>query len=114
MINAAIAADQDLPPTSCLAQEPEEARSLRWVPLAVRYKLDRCSLHISLDQWHMLPLDVRSALVSLPLGEGGWFEQLALSAGACMRRVDRSPPATFSEYVHQKLQVAEAAAMAAR
>lgn len=102
----------ELRPTVCLAHEPEESRALRWIPLAVRYKLDKSLLHISLDTWHMLPLDVRESLVSEPL-EGGAFDELAVCAGACVMRADRDTPPTFAEYVMRKLPAREAAAATA-
>ncbi len=34
-------------------------RSLSYIPMAVRLKLDKCGVKISLDQWHRLPLPNR-------------------------------------------------------
>lgn len=53
----------DLTPTSCLPFEPESARSLKWLPWAVRYKLDEAGLRLTLGQWQKLPFLSRAELV---------------------------------------------------
>jgi hypothetical protein len=37
------------------AFESDMERSLSYIPMAVRFKLDKCGVKISLDQWHRLP-----------------------------------------------------------
>ena len=70
----------DLAPTACLPFEPEEARSLQWLPLAVRYKLDACGLRLSLGQWQALSEAARLQL--LQLAAGAEFALRATQAGA--------------------------------
>ena len=67
-------------PTACFDFEPEEAKELVWLPLAVRYKLDVSGLRIGFDTWQALPLARRSLLMSLPVGPE--FENEARRAGA--------------------------------
>lgn len=70
----------DIPPISCLPFESEGARSLHWLPLAVRHKLDGAALRLSLEQWQALPLrSRRDLLCRLPV-EG--FAAEARKAGA--------------------------------
>jgi hypothetical protein len=61
-------------PTMVLPFEPIEARELTWIPLAVRFKLDRCGVRISLGQWQALSVTERGALLLAP--EGRMFERL--------------------------------------
>lgn len=70
----------DLAPTACLPFEPEEARKLAWLPLAVRHKLDGCALRLSLGQWQALSLATRLELLQLPAGAE--FARWAVQAGA--------------------------------
>ena len=70
----------DVGPTACLSFEPDEARRLLWLPLAVRHKLDGCGLRLSLLEWQALPLDTRAELLHLPAGAD--FALCALHAGA--------------------------------
>lgn len=69
-----------LTPTACLDFEPDEAKQLVWLPLAVRYKLDEASLRIRLNAWQALPLEERANLLALP--DGPDFRRAALQAGA--------------------------------
>jgi len=69
----------DLTPTRCHDFEPEQAKSLHWMPLAVRYKLDESQLKLKLDQWQSLPLLARADLVR---SLGDRFAGLAVKAGA--------------------------------
>jgi hypothetical protein len=45
------------------AFEVDIAVSLRRFPMAVRFKLDRCGIRLSLQNWQQLPYDARVALV---------------------------------------------------
>jgi hypothetical protein len=57
------------------AFEVESSDNLRFIPLAVRFNLDRFGLRISLDQWQMLPYDDRVLLARFPLGDEPGLEQ---------------------------------------
>jgi hypothetical protein len=83
--------------------EPEEARALQWLPLAVRFKLDQCGLKIGLQQWHALALDQRAALVRRP--PGALFEQEVLELVPAARRfgvAGLQASLAFDEYVLAK------------
>lgn len=69
----------NLTPTECLDFEPEEARTLLWMPFAVRHKLDEAHLKLKLDQWQRLSLGERAHLVR---SLGNSFAELAVKAGA--------------------------------
>ena len=47
--------------------EVESSENLRFIPLAVRFNLDRFGLRITLDQWQMLPYDDRVLLARFPV-----------------------------------------------
>jgi hypothetical protein len=47
--------------------EIESSENLRFIPLAVRYNLDRFGRRISLDEWQMLPHDDRILLARFPV-----------------------------------------------
>ncbi|ROZ78040.1 nitrate reductase associated protein [Ramlibacter sp. WS9] len=94
-----------LAPLACLPFESQECRSLHWMPLAVRYKLDVCQLCLSLGQWQSLSLESRAFLLREPFatGCGSWFERLAVDRGARPLNEDRIAPGSFAEYVWRKL-----------
>jgi hypothetical protein len=47
--------------------EIESSENLRFIPLAVRFNLDRFGQRITLDQWQQLPLDDRELLARFPV-----------------------------------------------
>ncbi|WP_244814449.1 nitrate reductase associated protein [Caballeronia sp. Lep1P3] len=47
--------------------EVESSDNLRFIPLAVRFNLDRFGMRITLDQWQMLPYDDRALLARFPV-----------------------------------------------
>lgn len=49
------------------AFEIVSSENFAYIPLSVRFHLDRTGLRISLDQWQRLPLDRRIALSSYPV-----------------------------------------------
>jgi hypothetical protein len=113
----------ELEPVQTLACEPPQALALDWLPLAVRYKLDRCGRKISLQQWRSLPHAKRAALLKAPMhAEPGGinFERMLdqdarirTAAGPSMEQQDRvveREPATpsFAEYANSKLASASA------
>jgi hypothetical protein len=71
----------DITPTSCLPFEPESARLLQWLPLAVRHKLDCAGLKLTLAQWLALPMATRVELLNRLPAQG--FAAEACQAGAC-------------------------------
>jgi hypothetical protein len=44
--------------------ESDSERTLEYIPMSMRLKLDLCGLKLSLDQWSDLPLAVREAVVA--------------------------------------------------
>lgn len=70
----------DSSPFACLPFEHECAKSLHWLPLAVRYKLDGAGLKLSLNQWQSLTISTRLDLVQLLPVQG--FAETALKSGA--------------------------------
>lgn len=70
----------DLSPSACLPFEHECAKSLHWLPLAVRYKLDEAGLKLSLIQWQSLTITSRLGLVKILPKDG--FVERALESGA--------------------------------
>ena len=98
----------DVGPTACLSFEPDEARRLLWLPLAVRHKLDGCGLRLSLLEWQALPLDTRAELLHLPAGAD--FALCALHAGASRDTRLRQPVRLEAYEVAQALDCDAAAA----
>lgn len=58
-------------PRDVLPFESEAAQRLEWLPLAVRFKLDRTGMRVSLAQWQAVPLPQRERL--LRSAEGNEF-----------------------------------------
>ena len=83
----------DVGPTACLSFEPDEARRLLWLPLAVRHKLDGCG---------------RAELLHLPAGAD--FALCALHAGASRDTRLRQPVRLEAYEVAQALDCDAAAA----
>jgi hypothetical protein len=70
----------DISPTTCLDFESAQAKSLQWLPLALRHKLDGARLKLTLKRWQSLAPKVRVNLLRI-LPENG-FADAALLAGA--------------------------------
>jgi hypothetical protein len=79
-----------LSPTAVLDFEPEQAKSLSWLPLAIRHKLDDAGLRLTLRQWQDLPDGARRELLRRMPGDG--FATQARAAGA-----SAAPPAGASD-----------------
>lgn len=60
----------DLEPTLCLDFEAGQAKSLEWLPLAVRFKLDKTHLTFTLKEWQTLSIELRRELLLAPLAPG--------------------------------------------
>jgi hypothetical protein len=54
--------------------EVESSENLKFIPMVVRYNLDRFGLRISLEQWQMLPLEDRALLARFPADEDNAIE----------------------------------------
>ncbi|XOC97025.1 nitrate reductase associated protein [Burkholderia sp. 22PA0106] len=50
--------------------EIDSSEDFTFIPMIVRFHLDRCGLRISLDQWQRLPLDARKRLARFPVAAG--------------------------------------------
>lgn len=72
-------------PVHIHSSEPPQARSLEWLPLAVRFKLDASGLKIRLSEWQALARAERQALLPCPPGES--FEELLFSFVPQARRI---------------------------
>ncbi len=49
--------------------EIESSENLKFIPMVVRFNLDRFGLRISLEQWQMLPHEDRALLARFPVEE---------------------------------------------
>ncbi|MEX3628989.1 MAG: nitrate reductase associated protein [Burkholderia sp.] len=49
------------------AFEIDSSEDFAYIPMIVRFHLDRCGLRISLDQWQLLPIEDRKLLASFPV-----------------------------------------------
>lgn len=87
-------------PVRLLSCEPPQARSLEWLPLAVRFKLDAVGLKIRLSEWHALTRDERLALLGCSSGRA--FEELLLSFVSAARRIPCSRR-SYGDYLLEKL-----------
>lgn len=100
----------DLAPTACLPFEPDKARCLVWLPLAVRHKLDGCGLRLSLKQWQALSMAARLRLLQLHAGPE--FALRAIEAGANRDIRLRKPVLVEAAAVAQTLDCDAASARA--
>ena len=98
----------DLAPTACLPFEPDEARCLLWLPLAVRHKLDGCGLRLSLNEWQALSLAARQQLLQAPAGSE--FAKRAVDVGANRDSRPRKPVRMDAAKVAETLDCDAAAA----
>ena len=55
--------------------EVESSDNLRFIPLAVRFNLDRFGMRITLDQWQQLPYDDRVLLARFPVEDDAALEK---------------------------------------
>ncbi|WP_025601670.1 nitrate reductase associated protein [Burkholderia sp. WSM2230] len=54
--------------------EVESSENFTYIPMSVRFNLDRFGLRISLAQWQMLPLEDRKLLARFPVDEDAEIE----------------------------------------
>ncbi len=54
--------------------EVESSENFTYIPMSVRFNLDRFGLRISLDQWQSLPLEDRKLLARFPVDEDAQIE----------------------------------------
>ena len=54
--------------------EVESSENLKFIPMVVRFNLDRFGLRISLEQWQMLPHEDRALLARFPVEEDTQIE----------------------------------------
>lgn len=55
--------------------ESELEANLTYIPIAVRFKLDKCGIKLSLTQWQQLPLSERRNLLQAPCANGADVER---------------------------------------
>jgi hypothetical protein len=63
--------------------ESEMEASLTYIPIAVRFKLDKCGIKLSLAQWNQLPESVRRKLLKAPCANGSEISRY----GQALRRL---------------------------
>jgi len=104
------------------------SENLTYIPMCVRFNLDRCGLHLTLDQWQALPQADRVALVQMPLAleetHEGAFEGTHEGAreGASERTSDGSAPeaavraraARFAAYLRERVGASSATPLKAQ
>jgi len=56
--------------------ETDLERTLVYIPLSVRRKLDLCGLKVSLDQWQALPAEAKSQVLTAPCDSAEEIERL--------------------------------------
>ncbi|MDR5832854.1 nitrate reductase associated protein [Caballeronia sp. LZ034LL] len=80
--------------------EVESSENLRFIPLAVRFNLDRFGMRITLDEWQRLPYDDRVLLARFPIEDEAEVEKnfdLALEemmkthANTAPEKIERDP-----------------------
>ncbi len=76
--------------------EDEIVRTLACVPMAVRRKLDRVGLKVSMEQWQALSQADRLAICHLPSGSREECEVFELFVGEAVERQSGSKPAPLS------------------
>ena len=54
--------------------EVESSENFTYIPMSVRFNLDRFGLRISLDQWQLLPIEDRKLLARFPVDEDAQIE----------------------------------------
>jgi hypothetical protein len=96
------------------------SENLTFIPMCVRFNLDRCGLHLTLDQWQALPHADRVALVQMPLALEGTHE--SAHEVACEGKPDASAPeavvqaraARFAAYLREWVSASSAAPLEAQ
>ena len=80
--------------TRLFAFEADFVATLRCVPMAVRFKLDRCGIKLSLRQWSRFTRDDRQALLLQPCDHPAEVEayRLALAALVALRANEVAKP----------------------
>ena len=80
--------------TQLFAFESDFVSTLRCVPMAVRFKLDRCGIKLSLRQWSQFTLDDRQALLVRRCDDAGEVEayRAALTALVALRTGEAAKP----------------------
>lgn len=110
----------DLEPTVCLDFEADQAKSLGWLPLAIRFKLDKTHLTFTLKEWQTLSIELRRELLLAPLApDHSGFACRAAAAGASTDTrffslgsegaLEKQELSSFAHYVQRKRSGAGAA-----
>lgn len=90
-------------PDRVLGVEPPEAKTLEWLPLAVRLKLDDCGLKVRLADWQGLAASQRQALLACPAGSRFRSLVLALVPHARLLPQARRSASSFESYLHARM-----------
>lgn len=75
--------------------ESELEAGLTYIPLAVRFKLDKCGLKLSLDQWQQLPEGNRWALLGVRCESGAEIADYRRQLQALIRVTTGDEPRMF-------------------
>ena len=71
--------------------ESELETSLTYIPLAVRFKLDKCGIKLSLAQWNQLPEGERRNLLEAPCVNGADIARYAQALCRLIKEVIGAP-----------------------
>jgi hypothetical protein len=92
------------------------SENLTYIPMCVRFNLDRCGLHLTLEQWQALPLADRVALAQMPLAleeaHEGAFE--AAPDASAPETVVQARAARFAAYLRERVSASSATPLAAQ
>jgi hypothetical protein len=97
------------------------SENLTYIPMCVRFNLDRCGLHLTLDQWQVLPLADRVALVQMPLALEGTHKGAhegthggAPDGSAPEEAVVQARAARFAAYLRERVSASSATPLEAQ
>jgi len=96
------------------------SENLTFIPMCVRFNLDRCGLHLTLEQWQALPHADRVALVQMPLALEGahevgfevGFERT--SDGSAPEALVQARAARFAAYLRERVSASSATPLQAQ
>jgi len=81
-----MSADPDSSLPGLFAFEDGDYAELQWIPLGLRFKLDRCGLHLTLSSWRKMPMAERASLLERPCDREedrlSWAARLKIAAAA--------------------------------
>lgn len=86
---------------ACLfAFEAELEADLTYIPMAVRFKLDKCGIKLSLDDWQLLPERRRRELLNAPCGDTPAIASFRATLCGIVKEFAGSEPPTIATAEH--------------